>query len=435
MGHLHSVSRPARSLRVLDAAATSLSLSALFIAVYGTTNWLASRRADVGTWYYSWECDLPFEPWLIVPYMAIDLFFVAAPFLCTDAAELRALRRRMTLAIVAAGALFVIMPLRFAFPRPETTDWTAPIFRLLDGFDRPVNLFPSLHIAITTILAATYGRHCRGLLRAASYAWFGLIALSTLLTYQHHVIDVAGGFVLALVCYYLIPEHGRVLPAARNARVGRRYAAAAALCAGAAIWLRPAALLFLWPALSLAIVAGAYFGLYAGITRKNRGRLPFSATVLLAPWLIGQHLSWLYYKRQCRPWDRIAPNVWIGRRLNEREAAGAVATGVTAVLDLTSEFSEPRSFLGLTYLNVPVLDLTAPSLEQIRTAVDFINAERRTGVVYVHCKIGYSRTAAVAGTWLREAGMAETADAAVAHMIAVRPSLVVRPEAWQVLRA
>ena len=236
-------------------------------------------------------------------------------------------------------------------------------------------------------------------------------------------------------CYYLIPEHGRVLPAALNARVGRRYAAAAALFAAAAIWSRPAGLLLLWPAVSLSIVAGAYFGLYAGITRKQDGRVPMSARVILAPWLIGQYLSWLYYKRQCRPWDRLTPNVWIGRRLNEREAAMVVNEGVTAVLDLTSEFSEPESFRGLTYLNVPVLDLTAPSPEQTRAAVDFINAEQRTGVVYIHCKIGYSRTAAIAGTWLREAGMAANADAAVAHMLAVRPSLVVRPEAWQVLRA
>lgn len=433
MGHLHGVSRPPRQL---NAAATSLYLSTLFVLVYGSMNWLAARRADVGSWYFSWEHRVPFVSWLIVPYMAIDLFFIAAPFLCTDAQELRAFRRRMTAAIVLAGACFGLMPLRFAFPRPVPEDWTAPIFQLLHGADQPYNLFPSLHIAITMILAGTYGRQCRGSLqKAAVYVWFSVIALSTLLTHQHHVIDLAGGFVLALGCYYLVPEHGGAVPLAVNANVGRRYAVCAALCAAAGIWLRPAGLLLMWPAIALAIVAGAYFGLYAGITGKERGRLPLSAVLILAPWLIGQHLSLFYYKRRCSPWDRIAPNVWIGRRLSEREAAAAVKAGVTAVLDLTAEFSEPRSFLRLTYLNVPVLDLTAPSAEQVEAAVEFITMQRRTGIVYVHCKIGYSRTAAVVGAWLRDAGLADSAEAAVAHMTTIRPSMVVRPEAWQVLRA
>lgn len=431
MGHLHGVPRPARAL---SAAATSLYLSVLFVAVYGATSWLTSLRADVGTWYFDWERNLPFVPWLIVPYMSIDLFYAAAPFLCADAPELRTLRRRMTLAILVAGAFFLVMPLRFAFPRPETTGWTEPIFRFLHGFDRPYNMFPSLHIAIRTILADTYGRHSRGVVRVLSHTWFSLIGFSTLLTYQHHVIDVPAGFVLALFCYYLIPEQNSLQPVTTNPRIGTYYAIGAALLAGLGGWLRPWGLPLFWPALSLAIVAGAYFGLYAAFTRKQDGRLALSARLILAPWLIGQQLSLLHYRRQCRPWDEIAPNVWIGRRLNDREAALAVQQGVTAVLDLTGEFSEAGPFLTLKYLNLPVLDLTAPATEQLRAATDFIGAQREKGIVYVHCKIGYSRSAAVLGAWLLDAGIANTAEEAVARLRAVRPSLVVRSEAWQALR-
>jgi protein-tyrosine phosphatase/membrane-associated phospholipid phosphatase len=431
MGHLHGVSRAPRPL---TAAATSISLSLLFVVVYGTTSWLASLRTDVPTWYFGWERYIPFVPWLIVPYMSIDLFFVAAPFLCADMSELRALRRRMTLAILVAGAFFVAMPLRFALPRPEPTDWTGPIFRFLYGFDRPYNMFPSLHITIRTILADTYGRHSRGVLKILSHTWFFLIGVSTVFTYQHHVIDVAGGFVLALFCYYVIPEGAEAQPVTTNSRIGIYYATAAALLAGLGVWLLPWGLLLFWPALSLAIVAGAYFGLYAAITRKQAGRLPISARLMLAPWLIGQHLSLLYYRRQCRPWDEIVPNVWIGRRLNEREAAAASEKGVTAVLDLAAEFSEAESFRARHYFSVPVLDLTAPASEQLRAAADFINEQRAKGIVYIHCKIGYSRSAAAAGAWLLDAGIANTPEEAVSLMLAARPSLVVRSEAWQSLR-
>jgi hypothetical protein len=340
----------------------------------------------------------------------------------------------MTLAILVAGAFFVVMPLRFALPRPIATDWTEPLFRFLHAFDRPYNMFPSLHITIRTILADIYGRHSRGVWKPLSYTWFSLIGLSTVLTYQHHVIDVAGGFVLALFCFYLFPERSGTQPATTNSRIGMYYAAGALFLTGCAAWLRPWGLLLLWPALSLTIVAGAYFGLYATVTRKEAGRLSVSARLLLAPWLIGQHTSWLYYRRQCRPWDEIVPNVWIGRRLTDREATGASAQGITAVLDLAAEFSEADSFLTLEYLNLPVLDLTAPAPEQLRAAANFISAHRTHGVVYIHCKIGYSRSAAVAGAWLLDAGIASTAEEAVAQMLAVRPSLVVRAEAWEALR-
>jgi protein-tyrosine phosphatase/membrane-associated phospholipid phosphatase len=439
MGHLHGVARPPR-------AVTSLYLSMLFVGIYGGSSWLTSLRADVGTWHFDWEHHLPFVSWLIVPYMSLDLFFVAAPFLCADVAELRALRRRMTVAILAAGVLFLVVPLRFAFARPEPADWTGPIFSFLHGFDRPYNLFPSLHIAILTILAGTYVRRSRGIVRVLLHTWFGLIGLSAVLTYQHHVIDVAGGFVLALFCVYSIPEQSILRPVTTNPRIGARYAVAAAILAGlggfsfqlpASSFRLPVLILmavgFFWAALSLSIVAGGYFGLFKDVTRKQSGRLPTSTRLMLAPWLLGQHLSLVYYRRQCRPWDEVVPNVWMGRRLNGREAAAAVAAGVTAVLDLTGEFSEAEPFLAVPYLNLAVLDLTAPTQPQLRAAAGFISAHRETGVVYVHCKIGYSRSAAVVGAWLLDAGIAQTPDEAVARMRTVRPTLVVRSEAWRAL--
>jgi protein-tyrosine phosphatase/membrane-associated phospholipid phosphatase len=430
MGHVHGVTRPASLL----TAAASLYLSLLFVVVYGATGWLTSLRGDVATWSFEWERNLPLVPWLIVPYMSLDLFFVAAPFLCANPAELRAFRRRMTAAILVAGAVFMVMPLQFAFPRPEPVGWTAPIFGALHSFDRPYNMFPSLHIAIWMILAGTYDRHIRGAARVLTHGWFILTGLSTVLTYQHHVIDVAGGFALALLCYYLIPEYRKQQPVTTNFRIAALYALGAALLAGLGGWLRPWGLPLLWPASSLTIVAGAYFGLYAGIARKHDGRLPLAARVVLAPWLLGQQLSLMYYRRDCPPWNEVAPNVWIGRWLNDREAATAVKRGVTAVLDLTGECSEASPFLILEYLNLQVLDLTAPTPEQLCAAADFISAHRQTGAVYVHCKIGYSRSAAVVGSWLLDAGLAATAEQAVARIRVARPSLVVRPEAWAALR-
>ena len=111
----------------------------------------------------------------------------------------------------------------------------------------------------------------------------------------------------------------------------------------------------------------------------------------------------------------------------------AVAAGVSAVLDLTAEFSAPKSFRRLRYCNIPVLDLTAPTPQQLDEIVSFIAEEARRGIVYVHCKIGYSRSAVAAGAYLIANG--HTADEAIAILRHARPSIVIRPEALAVIHA
>jgi membrane-associated phospholipid phosphatase len=185
------------------ALAVSVGLSILFLIVYGGCNWMTARRANVGTFYFDWERDIPFVPFFILPYMSIDLFFVTAPFLCRTERELSMLGKRIATAIIVAGACFLLFPLRFAFPRPHADGWLGSIFDWFRGMDAPYNLLPSLHAALMLILLDVYFRNTRGLIRIAIVAWFILIALSPLLTYQHHLIDIVGGFVLAGLCFLI----------------------------------------------------------------------------------------------------------------------------------------------------------------------------------------------------------------------------------------
>lgn len=51
------------------------------------------------------------------------------------------------------------------------------------------------------------------------------------------------------------------------------------------------------------------------------------------------------------------------------ENIAVLAHSVGAVLDLTAEFPEADAFLRIPYLNLPVLDLTAPTLGQLAAGV------------------------------------------------------------------
>lgn len=435
MGDLHRLDGPASARVTWGAAArASIGLSIFFLVVYGGCNWVTAKRADVGEWYFEWERRIPFLSIMILPYMSIDLFFVAGPFLCERREELRTLSRRIVMAIVAGAVGFLVLPLRFAFERPAVEGWLGAIF---DGFrmlDQPHNLVPSLHITLLAILTDLYARHTTGLLRVGLLMWFGLVGVSTVFTYQHHVVDVVSGLALAVVCFWAAPEKAPETPVLPNRRVGGLYLAGAAI-AGLLVlvgwrWTAP----LLWPMASLTIVAGAYLGVGPGVFRKTGGRLPPSTRLLMGPYLVGQHLSLLYYRRQCRPWDEVTPGVLIGRRLSNSEATAAVRAGVTAVLDLTAEFSEALPFLRLPYCNAAILDLTAPTPEQLGAAVAFIAQHATTGTVYVHCKIGYSRSAAAVGAHLLAAGQAGTLSDAEARLRRARPTIVIRPEAMDALR-
>jgi membrane-associated phospholipid phosphatase len=195
----------------LYAAMTSATLSLLFMVVYGSCGWITARRTDVGTWYYAWERFIPFVPLMIIPYMSINLFFVCGPFICQSRDELHVLAKRITFAIFIAGACFLLMPLRLSAVRPQSDGWEGAIFKFLYIFDQPSNLFPSLHITFRTILADLYARHTKGVVRVASHVWFILIGFSTLLTYQHHFVDIVGGFILAAICFYLFREEKKRL--------------------------------------------------------------------------------------------------------------------------------------------------------------------------------------------------------------------------------
>ena len=421
------------NLKRSKAFVVSAGSSALFLIVYGSCNWITAHRANVGTVYFKWEHKVPFVPFFILPYMSIDLFFVVAPFLCRTGRELSILAKRIAAAIIVAGICFLLFPLRFVFPRPHADGWLGALFDWFRGMDAPHNLLPSLHAALTLILLDIYFRHTRGFIRVATMTWFVLIALSPILTYQHHLIDIIGGFALAGYCLYFFRDSAPAQPVVANRRIGSYYTAGAAVLVLAVALFWPWGVLLLWPTIALGIVAIAYFKAGPVVFHKTGGKLPWSTRFVLAPCLLGQYLSLLYYRRQCPAWDKVTRQIWIGGKLGCRSANKALRAGIASVLDLSAEFSEAKPFRKINYKNIPVLDLTAPTQAQLLEMSKFIGKRSRNGPVYVHCKIGYSRSAAAVAAYLIMSGEVDTAEEAFAMIRRVRPSVVIRPEVLSAL--
>src|SRR5215813_6004004 len=440
---LRGSSAPDRSERPWKAAILSSAvLSILFIVLYGGSNTLAAQR-ELRTSFFPWEKQIPFVPLLIVPYLSIDLFFVTSFLLCADTPELRTHARRVALAILIAGVAFVIFPLTVGYERPVVGGWTGWLFEFLWSFDKPHNLVPSLHVALASLLWPVYARHTRGLVRWLIHGWFALIVVSPLLTWQHHVLDVVTGAMLGQFCIFCVPEQftfgsagfatiatsnrtrstdrASALPrrslfiSTPRVRIARRCATGSTILIVLALVIGSWAWLLLWPALALAILSIAYLRGNGDVFRKSQGKIPISTRVILGPYLCGMFVRRLIYKNRVRAWTEVAPGVYCGRLPTRQDVEALHAMGVSAVLALTAEHSEARAFRhnshskptlrhrqinvnldnAIEYLNIPVLDLTAPSKEQLEVAAAFIAKHRSRGNVYVHCALGVSRSVSV----------------------------------------
>ncbi len=86
------------------------------------------------------------------------------------------------------------------------------------------------------------------------------------------------------------------------------------------------------------------FGLPGMWLKRPDGTLNPLSYALFLPLHILNRLSFLLATRISgeRPADRVAENVWLGRRITSQETATLFGDATVAVLDLTSEFQELR---------------------------------------------------------------------------------------------
>lgn len=408
-------------------------LTPFFFLSYGFANWASSLRHDVPSLAFGWEHQVPFLAWTIVPYWSTDLFYATALFLCQTRRELCTLGKRLIATQLLCVCGFLVVPLRFTFDRPHADGLFGRMFDALMSFDRPFNQAPSLHVALTAVLWVTYGRHCKGSILWVIRIWFVLMALSTLTTYQHHFIDVPTGLWVGLLATMLFSEDplrptNPSLDDPLRFRLGATYLIGALIFAGAAYIIGGMAWVLLWPAGALAVVAGIYFAGRPDLFRKSGGKMPVTAILVLAPYLLGAWLNSRWYTRGQPAAQKIADGVWLGRipRRAERDRFGIVS-----IVDMTAEL--PMDTRDVVYRSVPILDLLTPTVDQIEAAAKAIAELESQRPTLVCCALGYSRSAAAVAAWLLVVRKAESIDAAIEVIRTRRPSIVLRPRFVRVL--
>lgn len=138
---------------------------------------------------------IPFLDWTVWIYYSYAVFLVLPFLACRDETVVtRALHSLVANSVIAA-VVFFLWPTAGVAQQPDGSGATGLLWSALQRVDRPMNLFPSLHIAnaCTCALALRAERPWR----VAGLVWAVLIAISTLTTKQHLFVDLLGGLALA----------------------------------------------------------------------------------------------------------------------------------------------------------------------------------------------------------------------------------------------
>ena len=175
-------------------------LMGCFVFVYAGADYLTGLHPYRVPLFFGWELAIPFVPASIVFYNSLHLAYSIAPFILRTRKEMNAMALTWISITLVGGIGFLALPFEPGYS-PMTEDVLGPwrgMYHFADDANLTFNCFPSLHVAWSIACLDVYSRKAGRLGKLCLAAWGGAIMLSTLLTHFHHVVDVVGGFLLAL---------------------------------------------------------------------------------------------------------------------------------------------------------------------------------------------------------------------------------------------
>jgi membrane-associated phospholipid phosphatase len=160
---------------------------------------------------------IPLVPWTIFIYTSEYWLFISAYFIFRD--ELTRNKYIWSyFGVLAFGAVFFVF-LPTTYPRSEyplvgdPSAFTYRVFQALRNADDPSNCFPSMHVTCCYLTAFAFLERPESRRNFWIYfIWASLIALSTLPTKQHYIVDVVGGVMLSLSGYWVFFRKMRYVP-------------------------------------------------------------------------------------------------------------------------------------------------------------------------------------------------------------------------------
>ena len=194
-----------RTLRTF--AFVGLAGACWFVLIFGSTDFVTSRRTLRVPVHFEAEEQIPFVPVAVWVYMTMYALFLMAPFVLRSPRKLMALGATHAAIVCVAGVVFLLVPAQLAYRStigPADPGVTGTVYRLADRLNLDYNLLPSLHVALSVSCVAVYARRADLSGRLVMWSWAIAVALSTIFTHFHHVLDAVSGFALGIAGAHVV---------------------------------------------------------------------------------------------------------------------------------------------------------------------------------------------------------------------------------------
>ena len=171
----------------------------LWLAIYGGANWITSLHNYRVPLRTRFDSAIPFIPTAAIAYLSLFAMLWLSPFVFRTTEQLQAFALSLATVIVISGIGFVLIPAEPTDISSVETDLHGRVFQFTDWINLKYNSFPSLHVAMAFLCAASFSCSKSARMRIFFWLWSATIALSTLLTRQHYIADVIAGGLLGVM--------------------------------------------------------------------------------------------------------------------------------------------------------------------------------------------------------------------------------------------
>lgn len=380
----------------------------IFLILYNLSGWYASNTEGVGSFVFDFEHNIPFLPWMIVPYMSSGVLFIGVFFLCSYQDELVLLIKRINFITIVSGLFFILLPLRFSFIKPETDNPALGfLYQFLNTWDTNYNQAPSLHISYACIFWSVIRHKLTGKWKLTAGIWLLIMSISTLTIYQHHLIDIIAALLLVCITFLIFSDTKK-----RNHSIGIIYFILSISFSLIALliyqYINSYGLLILWISVALFLVGIAYIHSNTRFLKRKDGSIHILNKIVYFPYIFTYKIIRLFFCKNAKhPITEIFPQIFVGAMVNSKQAAELNIDSRTIVIDLSAEMEENNSVRKqATYYSFPMLDIGTSSKEDIESILQLISKIytdiKSDEKVYIHCLMGYSRSIFIATLFMRD---------------------------------
>lgn len=162
--------------------------------------------------------EIPFIPEFVWVYNTLlPMLMLSSIFLIKNRTTFLTAALSFFTAAMVLNMFYILLPSfypREPFEVTSISTWLLEITKQIDGSN---NTFPSGHVALSWLLflnvLQTKFAENKPLIKVFFFLWSSSISISTLVLKQHYIVDVAGGIVLAVLCFWASKKYIKNNPA------------------------------------------------------------------------------------------------------------------------------------------------------------------------------------------------------------------------------